>query len=162
MNLPPSTLYSPLPHTHPYPHLTSHTLSLVTSSSSFPQSSFPQFSHTPYDDDNYTVTDCATECGDPNDLDLYPSLLLLSPDSSHTAEELLILKEGFLMKKGFINPAFKRRWCVLRGRQILFYKRFSDEKIRGIINVQGATVEIAEDRRRTIPFAFYLKTPYDK
>jgi hypothetical protein len=87
---------------------------------------------------------------------------IYDPASPGTAEEILILKEGFLMKKGFINPAFKRRWCVLRGRQILFYKRYSDERIRGVINVQGASVEVAEDKRRSLPFAFYLKTPFDK
>jgi hypothetical protein len=97
------------------------------------------------------VTDsAATECGDPTDLD--------HPDS----EEVLILKEGFLMKRGFINTAFKRRWCVLRGRQILFYRNYTDRNIRGIINIQDATVEIAEDKKRNLPFGFYLNTPCDR
>jgi hypothetical protein len=113
---------------------------------------FPPYASSSFaqDDDLRSVTDAATECGDPTELDL--------PDS----EEVLILKEGFLMKKGFINTAFKRRWCVLRGRQILFYKNYTDRNIRGIINIQEATLEIAEDKRRSLPFAFYLFTPRDR
>lgn len=131
--LSPQNLHSLSPHS---PHLS-------------PYSLYPaNMSH--QDDDASTVTDAATECGDPHDLDV--------PDS----DEVLILKEGYLMKKGFINPAFKRRWCVLRGRQILFYKRFTDKNIRGIINIQGATTHPADDKRNSLPFGFYLHTPQDK
>lgn len=113
---------------------------------SHPSSLYPH-NQPSYDDDTSTVTD--TVC-DPNDVDLADS------------DEILILKEGFLMKRGYINRAFKRRWCVLRGRQILFYKEYSDQKIRGIINIQSATIEVAEDKKKMLPFAFYLYTPNDK
>jgi hypothetical protein len=73
-----------------------------------------------------------------------------------------VCKEGFLMKRGYINKAFQRRWCVLRGTGICYYKQYRDKEMRGRINCQQATVVRAENYQNNLPFAFYIHTPLDR
>lgn len=73
-----------------------------------------------------------------------------------------VLKEGFLMKRGFVNKAFQRRWCVLKGKDIFYYKQYRDKDVRGKINCAQATVIRAENRKDELPFAFYVHTPRDR
>lgn len=73
-----------------------------------------------------------------------------------------VLKEGFLMKRGFINKAFQRRWCVLKGKDIYYYKQYRDKDVRGKINCSQALVVRAENRKDELPFAFYIHTPQDR
>ena len=73
-----------------------------------------------------------------------------------------IFKEGFLMKRGFINTAFQRRWCVLKGKDICYYKQYRDKEVKGRINCLEAVVVKAENSQNNLPFAFYIHTPHDK
>ena len=73
-----------------------------------------------------------------------------------------VLKEGFLMKRGYVNTALQRRWCVLRGKVIYFYKQYRDKSVRGTINCDRASVEIAVSKMESMPFSFYIHTPHDK
>jgi hypothetical protein len=72
------------------------------------------------------------------------------------------LKEGFLMKRGFLNKAFQRRWCVLKGKEICYYKQYRDKDVRGKINCCNATVTKANSNEEELPFAFYIDTPKDR
>ena len=78
-------------------------------------------------------------------------------------DEPPLRKSGFLLKRGFINTAFKLRWFVVNGCFLVFYKNISDVECRGSICCAGATV----DRRHgdalnaNTPFAFNLITPQD-
>jgi hypothetical protein len=73
-----------------------------------------------------------------------------------------VLKEGFLMKRGYMNTALQRRWCVLRGKTIYYYRQYRDKHVRGTINCDGATVEVAVKKAESVPFSFYVHTPKDK
>lgn len=75
----------------------------------------------------------------------------------------MILKEGFLNKRGFVNTAFRRRWCVLQGSYISFYRKYGDLQAKGRIKVGGCTVTtstLLDDLYG--PFIFELNTPSDK
>ncbi len=78
-------------------------------------------------------------------------------------DETPLRKSGFLLKRGFVNTAFKLRWFVVSGSYLVFYKNISDVECRGSICCTGASV----DRRRgdalnaNTPFAFNLITPQD-
>eukprot|EP00854_Cymbomonas_tetramitiformis_P007578 gene7578-9025_t len=50
--------------------------------------------------------------------------------------------EGWLMKAGGRNPAFKRRWCKLKNRKLEYFKKASDETMAGFILLQHAKVEV--------------------
>jgi hypothetical protein len=84
------------------------------------------------------------------------------PSSSDTDLSQYTLKEGFLMKRGFVNKAFQRRWCVLRGKEICYFKQYRDKEVRGRINCCNATVTRAENHHEDLPFAFYIDTPKDR
>ena len=87
------------------------------------------------------------------------SLMFYEDDTAIAAP---VLKEGFLMKRGYINTALQRRWCVLRGKVIYFYKQYRDKSVRGTINCDRAIVEVAVKKIDSMPFAFYIHTPNDK
>jgi hypothetical protein len=74
----------------------------------------------------------------------------------------VILREGFLHKRGFVNTAFRRRWCVLRGHYITFYKHYGDSNARGIIDIRECSCEYnTELDQLYVPFIFIIHTPYD-
>lgn len=86
------------------------------------------------------------------------------PDSATLAEiEAAQAKCGFLLKRGFINTAYKLRYFKVEHNCMVFYKKSSDETRRGTIYCGGATV----DKRRgdaldpRTPYAFALCTPQD-
>jgi hypothetical protein len=94
-----------------------------------------------------------------------PSRISHTSHSSYESDLSLsqqVFKEGFLMKRGYINKAFQRRWCVLRGKDIFYYKQYRDKEIRGKINCLEAIVIKAENYQNNLPFAFYIHTPQDK
>lgn len=73
----------------------------------------------------------------------------------------LPVKEGFLMKRGFVNTAFQRRWFVLHSCYLFFYRYYPNRDLRGYINCQGATVSVDAKYSDVNPFSFVLHTPHD-
>jgi hypothetical protein len=72
-------------------------------------------------------------------------------------------KAGFLFKRGWVNTAFKLRWCVIKGDSIYYFKRTSDKEPRGKICCLDARVDLntKDAQNPDTPFAFSLLTPYD-
>ena len=71
---------------------------------------------------------------------------------------------GYLMKRGFLNTAFKKRWCVLVHNRIMFYIGYYGE-VRGSINVYQATIDESPQEELGCDngsCAFVLVTPNDK
>lgn len=88
--------------------------------------------------------------------------------NSSAAEELetvqkQVHKAGFLFKRGWVNTAFKLRWCVTKGDSIYYYKRTCDAKPRGKICCLDARIDLSskDALNPETPFAFSLQTPYD-
>jgi hypothetical protein len=77
--------------------------------------------------------------------------------------EKLRHKAGFLFKRGWVNTAFKLRWCVTKGDSIYYFKRTTDKEPRGKICCLDAVVDLnTEDAQNPdTPFSFSLRTPYD-
>eukprot|EP00051_Salpingoeca_urceolata_P028076 m.484823 g.484823 ORF g.484823 m.484823 type:complete len:1355 (-) comp23557_c0_seq1:62-4126(-) len=48
-------------------------------------------------------------------------------------------KCGWLLKKGFKHRAWKRRWCVLRGTDLLYFENQDDRVKRGAVDLDAAT-----------------------
>ena len=51
---------------------------------------------------------------------------------------------GYLLKQGEKNKKFKRRWCVLAGVTIKYYKEEGGETPAGVFHIGGAVVETTE------------------
>jgi len=54
-------------------------------------------------------------------------------------------KEGWLLKRGEVNRAYQRRWCVLRGNLLFYSVNQGDKEPLGVIILEGCTVELAEE-----------------
>ena len=50
------------------------------------------------------------------------------------------LKEGWLAKRGHLFKAYKRRFFVLEGGNLLYFAKLGDPKSKGVIPLAGATV----------------------
>jgi len=65
-------------------------------------------------------------------------------------------REGWLVKRGEVNKAFQKRWCVLRGNLLFYSERQGDREPLGVIILEGCTVELAEEE--TDVYAFKVIT----
>jgi len=61
-------------------------------------------------------------------------------------------REGWLVKRGEVNRAFQRRWCVLRGNLLFYSERQGDREPLGVIILEGCTVELAEEETEVYAF----------
>ena len=61
-------------------------------------------------------------------------------------------REGWLVKRGEVNKAFQRRWCVLRGNLLFYSERQGDREPLGVIILEGCTVELAEEETDVYAF----------
>eukprot|EP00090_Calanus_glacialis_P047427 TRINITY_DN9842_c0_g1_i1.p1 TRINITY_DN9842_c0_g1~~TRINITY_DN9842_c0_g1_i1.p1 ORF type:complete len:214 (-),score=96.65 TRINITY_DN9842_c0_g1_i1:574-1215(-) len=61
-------------------------------------------------------------------------------------------REGWLVKRGEVNKAFQRRWCVLRGNLLFYSERQGDREPLGVIILEGCTVELAEEETEVYAF----------
>ena len=59
-----------------------------------------------------------------------------------------------MFKRGEVNRAFQRRWCVLKGNLLFYSEKPSDREPLGVIILEGCTVELAEEE--TSLFAFKI------
>ena len=66
-------------------------------------------------------------------------------------------REGWLVKRGEVNKAFQKRWCVLRGNLLFYSERQGDREPLGVIILEGCTVELAEEE--TEVYAFKVTFP---
>lgn len=75
-------------------------------------------------------------------------------------------KSGWLSKMGAKNKAWKRRWFVLGGGQLLYYKKEEDvaagREPKGEIPVEGCSVEFVGESKYARKFCFELHTPATK
>jgi len=61
-------------------------------------------------------------------------------------------REGWLVKRGEVNKAFQKRWCVLRGNLLFYSERQGDREPLGVIILEGCTVELAEEETDVYAF----------
>ncbi|XP_067395465.1 sesquipedalian-1 [Emydura macquarii macquarii] len=61
---------------------------------------------------------------------------------------------GFLFKKGERNPAYHRRWFVLKGNMLFYFEARESREPVGVIILEGCTVELCEAAEE---FAFAIK-----
>jgi len=61
-------------------------------------------------------------------------------------------REGWLVKRGEVNRAFQKRWCVLRGNLLFYSERQTDKEPLGVIILEGCTVELAEEETEVYAF----------
>ena len=68
-----------------------------------------------------------------------------------------IVKRGFLYKCGKYHTKWKKRWFLLRPPHLYYFKKASDEKPKGVIDLIGATVRLADAKKREkAPFSFEI------
>ena len=60
-------------------------------------------------------------------------------------------REEWLVKRGEVNKAFQRRWCVLRGNLLFYSERQGDKEPLGVIILEGCT-ELAEEETEVYAF----------
>lgn len=63
-------------------------------------------------------------------------------------------KTGFLFKKGERNPAYHRRWFVLKANMLFYFEERDSREPIGVIVLEGCTVELCESAEE---FAFAIK-----
>lgn len=56
--------------------------------------------------------------------------------------EKVIHKEGYLLKRGEINKAWKARWCKIDKAKLLYYKKQDTVKPAGHIPLEQAVVRV--------------------
>ncbi|XP_077164284.1 sesquipedalian-1 [Paroedura picta] len=61
---------------------------------------------------------------------------------------------GFLSKKGERNPAYHRRWFVLRGNMLFYFEDRESREPVGVIVLEGSTVQLCESSEE---FAFSIR-----
>ncbi len=49
-------------------------------------------------------------------------------------------KQGYLFKKGFLNTAYKRRWFVLKGNLLFYFKDEKDSEPIGVLILEKICV----------------------
>uniref|UniRef100_A0A4W4F4M1 Sesquipedalian n=1 Tax=Electrophorus electricus TaxID=8005 RepID=A0A4W4F4M1_ELEEL len=62
-------------------------------------------------------------------------------------------KTGFLLKKGDRNPAYHRRWCVLKGNLLFYFEERESREPLGVIVLEGCTVELCDSESAEFAFA---------
>ncbi|XP_039628111.1 sesquipedalian-1 isoform X1 [Polypterus senegalus] len=63
-------------------------------------------------------------------------------------------KTGHLYKKGERNPAYHRRWFVLKGNMLFYFEDKDSKEPIGVIILEGCTVELCESSEE---YAFAIK-----
>ncbi|XP_077995546.1 uncharacterized protein LOC144449019 [Glandiceps talaboti] len=63
-------------------------------------------------------------------------------------------KQGWLSKRGELNKSFQKRWFVLKGNLLYYFDKRGDKEPIGVIILEGATVELADDESFTFHIAF--------
>ena len=58
-----------------------------------------------------------------------------------------MIRAGWLYKRGAVNTAFQRRYCVLNESNLAYYKKQADSKPRGVIDLSNAVVQRAESEK---------------
>ena len=65
-------------------------------------------------------------------------------------------RAGWLVKRGEVNKAFQRRWCVLKGNLLFYSEKQTDREPVGVIILEGCTVELAEEETEVFAFKVSL------
>lgn len=69
----------------------------------------------------------------------------------------LIIKRGWLHKRGKFHTSWKRRWMVLRPPHLYYFKRQTDKVEKGVIDLIGATISLGSaEAQRKDPFSFEI------
>jgi len=76
-----------------------------------------------------------------------------------------VVFSGFMMKRGFLNTGYKKRWFVVKDNHLLYFKQFNTDTSdpRGIIKLTGCRIlEANEEVERGFPYSFMISTPVDR
>jgi len=72
-----------------------------------------------------------------------------------TSPQGVILKSGFLSKKGVKRRNWNKRWFVLRNATLSYYKNINDKTPKGVINIREIRSVESSFRK---PFCFAINT----
>ena len=67
------------------------------------------------------------------------------------------VKTGFLRKAGDLNPAFQRRWFVLQGDFLFYFKTPRDSVPKGFIPLSSCTLSLS---RSDSKYEFCITSPH--
>jgi len=81
-------------------------------------------------------------------------------DAKHEAKEGVPVKEGWLTKKGNVVKNWKRRWFIMRGTVLSYYKKQKDSFSAGEIMLKDSShTECLADPLEGKTFCFSINTP---
>jgi len=69
-----------------------------------------------------------------------------------TSKDVPVVKEGWLWKKGEMNPRFQKRWFVLKGNLLFYFENKSSKEPYGVIILEGCIIELAEEDQERFGF----------
>lgn len=70
-----------------------------------------------------------------------------------------IVKEGWVIKRGGSIQTWKKRWLVLRGNTLYYFKKKEDTQEQGSIRLEPGMKVREEKNCKKSPFAFMVETP---
>ena len=70
-----------------------------------------------------------------------------------------IVKEGWVIKRGGSIQTWKKRWLVLRGNTLYYFKKKEDTQEQGSIRLEPGMKCKEEKNCKKSPFAFMVETP---
>ena len=73
------------------------------------------------------------------------------------AKVIRIVKYGFLMKRGKLNPSFQNRWCVLTSDHKLNYYKFEGGQRQGTISIDS--LNFINFPKKKFDLSFTLQEP---
>eukprot|EP01137_Pigoraptor_chileana_P009819 Opistho-2@58629 len=88
--------------------------------------------------------------------DSFDRLRIHRQSRGSVVSEVENVKEGFMVKKGHLRHNWKKRWFVLRGHNLFYFRQTKDTNTRGNIYLVGATV--TRIRHRQKPYVFRIQT----
>lgn len=69
-----------------------------------------------------------------------------------TSRDTPVQKEGWLWKKGELNPKFQKRWFVLKGNLLFYFESKTSKEPVGVIVLEGCVIELAEEDQERFGF----------
>lgn len=74
-----------------------------------------------------------------------------------TSKDVPIVKEGWLWKKGEVNPRFQKRWFVLKGNLLFYFENKTSKEPYGVIILEGCMIDLAEEDQERFGFKISWK-----
>jgi len=74
-----------------------------------------------------------------------------------TSKDVPIIKEGWLWKKGEVNPRFQKRWFILKGNLLFYFENKASKEPYGVIILEGCMIDLAEEDQERFGFKISWK-----